>query len=73
MGQDPSNRHRDRGAPRAPQPDGHPGYLRIDSVHQGDENGVKGIYHINVVDCVTQWEGVATCERLSEAYLLPVI
>ena len=34
---------------------------------------MKGVYHINVVDCVTQWEGVATCERLSEAYLLPVI
>jgi transposase InsO family protein len=32
-----------------------------------------GVYHINVVDCVTQWEVVATCERLSEAYLLPVI
>ena len=61
------------GERRAPQPDGHPGYLRIDSVHQGDEDGVKGVYHINVVDCVTQWEGVATCERLSEAYLLPVI
>jgi len=61
------------GERRAPQPDGHPGYLRIDSVHQGDEDGVKGVYHINVVDCVTQWEVVATCERLSEAYLLPVI
>ena len=61
------------GERRAPQPDGHPGYLRIDSVHQGDEDGVKGVCHINVVDCVTQWEVVATCERLSEAYLLPVI
>jgi hypothetical protein len=61
------------GERRAPQPDGNPGYLRIDSVHQGDEDGVKGVYHINVVDCVTQWEGVATCEKLSEAYLLPVI
>jgi transposase InsO family protein len=61
------------GERRAPRPDGCPGYLRIDSVHQGDEDGVKGVYHINVVDCVTQWEVVATCERLSEAYLLPVI
>ena len=61
------------GQRRAPQPDGRPGYLRIDSVHQGDEDGVKGVYHINVVDCVTQWEVVATCEKLSEAYLLPVI
>ncbi|MGH8520975.1 MAG: hypothetical protein ACREU9_06060 [Gammaproteobacteria bacterium] len=55
------------GQRRAPQPDGRPGYLRIDSVHQGDEDGVKGVYHINVVDCVTQWEVVATCEKLSEA------
>ncbi len=53
--------------------EGCPGYLRIDSVHQGDEGGIKGVYHINAVDCVTQWEAVATCERLSEAYLLPVI
>ena len=59
------------GERRAPRPDGCPGYLRIDSVHPGDEDSVKGVYHINVVDCVTQWEVVATCERLSEAYLLP--
>jgi transposase InsO family protein len=61
------------GSRRAPQPDGRAGFLRIDSVHQGEQDGVKGIYHINVVDCVTQWEVVATCEKLSEAYLLPVI
>ena len=51
----------------------HPGFIRIDSVHQGDQDGVKGLYHINAVDCVTQFEIVATCERLSEAFLLPVI
>src|SRR3990170_4369509 len=58
---------------RAPAPDNRPGFIRIDSVHQGDQDGVKGLYHINAVDCVTQFEIVATCERLSEAYLLPVI
>ncbi len=58
---------------RAPVPDNRPGFIRIDSVHQGDQDGVKGLYHINAVDCVTQFEIVATCERLSEAYLLPVI
>ncbi len=58
---------------RAPFPDNRPGFIRIDSVHQGDQDGVKGLYHINAVDCVTQFEIVATCERLSEAYLLPVI
>ena len=61
------------GERRAPAPDGRPGFIRIDSVHQGDQDGLKGVYHINAVDCVTQWELVATCERISEAYLLPVI
>ena len=61
------------GQRRAPQPNGSPGYIRIDSVHQGDQDGVKGVYHINAVDCVTQFQLVATCEKISEAYLLPVI
>jgi transposase InsO family protein len=58
---------------RAPQPNGSPGSIRIDSVHQGDQDGVKGVYHINAVDRVTQFQFVATCEKISEAYLLPVI
>ena len=61
------------GVRRAPTPEGRPGFIRIDSVHQGDQDGVKGLYHINAVDCVTQFEIVATCGRLSEAFLLPVI
>lgn len=61
------------GIRRAPAPEGRPGFIRIDSVHQGDQDGVKGVYHINAVDCVTQFEIVATSKRLSEAYLLPVI
>ena len=61
------------GVRRPPAPHGRPGFIRIDSVHQGDQDGVKGLYHINAVDCTTQFEIVATCERLSEAYLLPVI
>ena len=44
-----------------PMPNNRPGYLRVDSVHQGDQDGIKGVYHINAVDCVTQYEGVATC------------
>ena len=47
--------------------------VRIDSVHQGDLDGTKGLYHINAVDCVTQWEVVATVQTISEAHLLPVI
>lgn len=61
------------GQRRAPQPNGSPGYSRIDSVHQGDQDGVNGVYHINTVDCVPQFQLVATCEKISEAYLLPVI
>jgi len=61
------------GERRAPAPNNQPGYLRVDSVHQGDRDGVKGVYHINAVDCVTQYEGVATCERISEAFLIPVL
>ncbi len=61
------------GERRAPAPNNQPGYLRVDSVHQGDQDGVKGLYHINTVDCVTQYEGVATCERISEAFLIPVL
>ena len=34
------------GQRRAPQPNGLPGYIRIDSVHQGDQDGVNGVYHI---------------------------
>ena len=61
------------GIRRAPRPEGRPGFIRIDSVHQGDLDGTKGVYHVNAVDIVTQWEVVATCERISEAYLLPVL
>ena len=71
--------HRTRPAPvaigvrKAPAPQGVPGYIRIDTVHQGDLDGLKGVYHINAVDMVTQWELVASVEHISEAYLLPVI
>ena len=61
------------GERRAPAPNNRPGYLRVDSVHQGDQDGVKGVYHINAVDCITQYEGVATCEKISEAFLIPVL
>jgi transposase InsO family protein len=61
------------GVRKAPAPEGRPGFVRIDSVHQGDFDGVKGLYHINAVDCVTQWEVVASVQTIGEAYLLPVI
>ena len=61
------------GERRKPQPMGRPGYLRIDTVHQGDQDGVKGVYHINAVDEVTQWEVVAAVEQINEAFLIPVL
>jgi hypothetical protein len=61
------------GERRTPQPAGRPGYLRIDTVHQGDQNGTKGLYHINAVDEVTQWEIVAATPQISEHWLIPVL
>jgi transposase InsO family protein len=61
------------GVRRAPAPEGRPGFIRIDSVHQGDWDGIKGIYHINAVDCVTQWEVVASVQTIAENHLLAVI
>jgi hypothetical protein len=56
-----------------PDPGGRPGYIRIDTVHQGNLNGQKGVYHINAVDEVTQWQIVASVERISETYLVPAL
>jgi hypothetical protein len=61
------------GERRKPQPDGRPGYIRIDTVHQGDQDKIKGVYHINAVDEVTQFEVVCTVEKISEQYLIPVL
>ena len=61
------------GERRKPQPQGLSGYLRIDTVHQGDQDGRKGLYHINAVDEVTQWEIVAATPQISELWLLPVL
>lgn len=61
------------GIRKAPTPQDRPGFIRIDSVHQGDEDGMKGLYHINAVDCVTQWEITASVQTICETHLLPVI
>jgi len=61
------------GERRRPDPRDQPGFLRVDTVHQGDWEGVKGVYHINAVDTVTQWEVVGCVARISEHYLLPVL
>lgn len=61
------------GERRKPEPEGKPGFLRIDSVHQGDLNSKKGPYHINIVDETTQWEIVGCVEKISEFYLEPLL
>jgi transposase InsO family protein len=56
-----------------PRPNGAPGHLRVDSVHQGDMDGKKGVYHINSVDEVTQWEVVVTVQRISAQFMIPAL
>jgi len=61
------------GERRRPRPEGRPGFLRVDSVHQGDLDRLKGLYHINLVDEVTQFQFIGSVERISERFLLPVL
>jgi len=73
------------GERRKPAPDGCPGYLRVDSVHQGDLDGIyphgapeRRLSHqypkgTSAVDEVTQFQAVFAVARISEAYLLPVL
>lgn len=61
------------GVRKAPGPKGRAGFIRIDTVHQGDLDGVKGVYHITCVDAVSQWQVQACVQGISEAYLLPVL
>ena len=61
------------GERRRPEPNGKPGYLRVDTVHQGDLDGMKGMYHINAVDEVTQWQVIGASARIGEQWLIPVL
>jgi len=61
------------GERKKPFPEGKPGYIRVDSVHQGDRDKEKGVYHINLVDEVTQWEVMVCVEGISEQFLLPAL
>jgi transposase InsO family protein len=61
------------GERRRPDPQGKPGYLRVDTVHQWDLDGVKGVYHINAVDEVTQWQVVGASAQIGEQWLIPVL
>ena len=61
------------GERRKPEPNGKPGYLCVDTVHQGDKDGKKGIYHINIVDMVTQYEFVGAVEAISENFMKKIL
>jgi hypothetical protein len=58
---------------RKPDPKGRPGYIRVDTVHQGQKDGKPGVYHINAVDTVTQWEVVGCVATIGERDLIPVL
>lgn len=61
------------GQRRKPEPNGRPGYIRVDTVHQGDQDKVKGVYHINAVDEVTQFEIICSVQKISERFLIPIL
>lgn len=55
------------GETRKPEPNGRPGSIRIDTVHQRD------VYYLNVVDEVTQWEVMVAVPSISEYYMKPAL
>ena len=61
------------GERRRPQPLGQPGYIRVDTVHQGDLDGIKGLYHLNLVDEVTQFQFIGSVEHIHASCLAPVL
>lgn len=61
------------GKRRKPDPQGRPGFIRIDSVHQGDFEGEKGVYHVNTVDEVVQFEMVGATEKLTVEFMVPLL
>lgn len=61
------------GKRKKPNNHGKPGYIRIDTVHQGDQDSEKGVYHINATDEVTQFEIIGCIEKISEIYLIPML
>jgi len=61
------------GIRQKPEPNGHIGYLCVDTVHQGDKDKEKGVYHINIVDMTTQFEFITCVPVISERYMIPVL
>lgn len=61
------------GQRQKPQPQGRPGFIRIDSVHQGDRLKTKGVYHINSIDEVTQFEFIGAVKAPTEEHMMPLL
>ena len=45
----------------------------MDTVHQGDQNVVKGVYHINLVDEATHWKFIGTVPKITEHYMYSML
>ena len=58
---------------KAPEPNGRPGFLRVDTVHMGDKDGRKGVHVVNMVDEVTQYEHVGALPGISERFMVPLL
>lgn len=56
-----------------PEPNGNPGYIRVDTVHQGDRNGMKGVYHINTISQITQYECVGAVPEITHEFMVPIL
>ncbi|MCB9834834.1 transposase family protein [Candidatus Nomurabacteria bacterium] len=56
-----------------PEPNNQPGFIRVDSVHQGDRDKAKGVYYVNLVDEVTQWEVIMCLDSISERSMIPTL
>lgn len=61
------------GVRKKPDHGGKPGFLRVDSVHGGDRDNEKGVYYVNIVDEVLQWEIIGCVEKIAEQFLLPLL
>jgi len=46
---------------------------RVDTIHQGDKDGQKGVYHVNTVDEIVQWEVAGAVEKITDTHLLPLL
>jgi len=42
-------------------------------VHQGRKDGQEGIFFVNSVDTITQWQNIGCVETISERHMLPVL